>query len=50
VAISGEMNSMIVDIKTLIAFGIAPFNFIKAIIISLIVAVIYKRLSPILHR
>lgn len=50
VAMGGQVNSMIVDIKTLIAFGIAPFNFIKGIIISLLVIMIYKRVSPILHK
>lgn len=50
VAMGGEINGLIVDIRTLIAFGIAPFNFIKGVIIAFVVAVIYKRLSPILHK
>ena len=50
VAMGGEINHLIVDIKSLIAFGIAPFNLIKAVILAIIVAIIYKRLSPILHK
>lgn len=50
VSMGGQVNSMIVDIKTLIVFGIAPFNFIKGIIISILVIMIYKRVSPILHK
>lgn len=43
-------NVLISDIRTLVMFGIIPFNFIKGIIISFIVAILYKRVSPILHR
>lgn len=50
VTMGGQINGMIVDIKTLIAFGIAPFNLIKGVIISFVVIMIYKRVSPILHR
>ncbi|HEX3027780.1 MAG TPA: ECF transporter S component [Clostridia bacterium] len=49
VGMGTEVNSLIVDLKTLIVFGIVPFNLIKSIIISALVLIMYKRLSPILH-
>ena len=49
VGMSNEVNGLIVDLKTLILIGITPFNIIKAFVNILITALIYKRLSPILH-
>lgn len=43
-------NSGIVDLKTLITFGIVPFNLIKVTVISLLTFVTYKKVSPILHK
>lgn len=50
VGMGTSANHMIVDVKTLIAFAIAPFNLLKGIIVSIIVIAIYKKLSPILHK
>ncbi len=50
VAMGTEVNSAVVDLKTLVLYGIVPFNLLKGVIISLITVLIYKRLSPILHR
>ncbi len=44
------VNSLVVDMKTLIIFGVVPFNLIKGILISIVTLLIYKRISPILHR
>lgn len=38
------------DIKTFILFAIVPFNLFKSMVISLAALLIYKKLSPILHR
>lgn len=43
-------NKAIIDLKTLIVLGIIPFNLIKAVIVSFVTLLIYKKLSPILHR
>lgn len=43
-------NSLIVDIRTLVAYGVIPFNLIKGVVISLVVLVLYKKVSPVLHR
>lgn len=43
-------NKLVTDLQTLILFVFVPFNLFKGIVVSLIVGLIYKRLSPILHR
>jgi riboflavin transporter FmnP len=48
--ISSAANKFIKDLPTLVLFGITPFNLLKGAIISLITAVIYKPISPMLHR
>jgi len=48
--IASAPNNAIVDLKTFILFAIVPFNIFKGILISLATHLIYKKLSPILHR
>lgn len=44
----GKMaNKRIVDLKTLIAYGILPFNLLKGFVISAITFLIYKKISPL---
>jgi riboflavin transporter FmnP len=43
-------NTLVKDLPTLIVFVFAPFNLFKGIVVSFIVAVIYKRISPLLHK
>jgi riboflavin transporter FmnP len=50
VGMSNEVNPMITDLKTLIFIGITPFNIVKASVNILLTALIYKPLSPFLHR
>ena len=38
------------DIGTLIVYGTVPFNFIKGVIVSVITTLLYKKVSPLLHR
>lgn len=45
---SAQKNSVIIDLKTLILFGVIPFNAIKVVIISLLTFITYKKVSPIL--
>ncbi|ABW20006.1 ECF transporter S component [Alkaliphilus oremlandii] len=42
------LNSRIVDVKTLVLYGISPFNIFKGAFIAFITLLIYKRVSPIL--
>lgn len=50
IEMSAASNAFITDIKTLILYGIIPFNIFKGVIISVITVLIYKKLSPILHK
>jgi riboflavin transporter FmnP len=43
-------NKGITDLKTLILFGIVPFNIFKVLVISILTFFTYKRVSPILHK
>ena len=43
-------NTMVTDLRSLIVFAVVPFKILKGAVISLIVGVLYKRLSPILHK
>ena len=50
VAMGSAMNKYVVDFKSLIIFAITPFNLLKGIIVTLITLLLYKKVSPILHR
>lgn len=43
-------NRLVTDLNTLVLFVFVPFNIFKGLVVSLIVALLYKRLSPILHK
>ncbi len=44
------LNPAIVDLKTLVLYAVVPFNIFKGILISTITLLMYKRVSPILHK
>lgn len=44
------VNPAITDMKTLILYAVVPFNLFKGLVVSAMVLLIYKKLSPILHR
>ncbi len=44
------LNSSIVDLRTFVLFAVVPFNVVKGIIVSAVTILIYKRLSPVLHK
>ncbi len=48
IAMGTIVNSRIVDLKTLVLYGITPFNILKGTFISVITLLIYKKVSPIL--
>ena len=50
VAMGSEINPLIVDLRTLVVYSILPFNIVKGIMVTLVTVLIYKKLSPILHR
>ncbi len=50
IAWTASVNKNITDMRSLIVMGILPFNVIKVTIVSIVTILIYKRISPILHR
>ena len=42
------VNGNITDMMTFVMFAVAPFNFLKGLVVSVVVMLIYKRISPIL--
>lgn len=42
------VNSKIVDVNTLVLYGISPFNVLKGSIIAFVALIVYKKVSPIL--
>lgn len=44
------LNSMIRNVATFAILAVAPFNLLKGIVVSLITALLYKHISPILKR
>lgn len=43
-----KVNGQITDLFSFVMFAVAPFNLLKGIVVSLIVLLIYKKISPIL--
>ena len=44
------INASIVDMKTMVIYAIVPFNLIKGVFLSALTILIYKRVSPVLHK
>ena len=41
------VNPNITSLSTFVLFAVAPFNLLKGVLVSIIVFLIYKKLSPI---
>lgn len=50
IEMSAKANGAIHDLKTLILYAVVPFNVLKGLIVSVIVLMIYKRISIVLHK
>ena len=50
VGMSSQVVPYITDKFTLILFGFIPFNILKNLVMSVVILLIYKPLSPLLHR
>ena len=48
VGMGTSVNSHITSLTTFVIFAVAPFNLLKGFLVSLIVFLIYKKISPIL--
>lgn len=43
-------NTLVNDLPSLILWVFVPFNILKGTVVSVLVGLIYKKLSPLLHR
>ena len=50
IGLGTKINNKITDLNSLILFATVPFNLVKGVSCSIVTALIYKRVSPILHR
>lgn len=50
VDMANAINPAIKDLKTFVMYAVVPFNLFKGIVVSAMVILIYKKLSPILHK
>lgn len=50
IAMGTAVNASITSVSTLVLFAVVPFNLLKGIVVSALTFVLYKRISPILHR
>ena len=49
VGMGTAVNSHITNLFTFVVFAVAPFNILKGILVSIVVLLIYKKISPILR-
>ena len=45
-----KVNSHITSVSTLVLFAVVPFNLLKGALVSLLTFLLYKRISPLLHK
>jgi len=48
IGMSAQANGAIVDLKTLILYGIIPFNLFKGLVVAVFTMLLYKKISPLL--
>jgi riboflavin transporter FmnP len=44
------LNPLITNLKSFVLYAVVPFNILKGIVVSAITLLVYKRISPILHK
>ena len=50
VGMGTKVNSAITSVSTLVLFAVVPFNLLKGVIVSFLTFLLYKRISPLLHK
>ncbi|QSX08007.1 ECF transporter S component [Alkalibacter rhizosphaerae] len=50
IGMGAAINPAISNVEMLILLGVTPFNIFKVTIVSLVTALVYKKVSPVLHR
>ncbi len=49
VGMGSALNGNITSLTTFVLFAVAPFNLLKGVLVSIIVFLIYKKISPVLR-
>ena len=50
IAMGTAVNSHITSVWTLVFYAVIPFNLVKGMAVSLLTFLLYKRISPLMHR
>lgn len=50
VGMGTQINHSINSVSTLVLFAVVPFNILKGVVVTVLTFLLYKRISPILHR
>ncbi len=50
VAMGSKVNKYVVDYKSLMVYAVIPFNLLKGAAVSIAAILVYKRISPVLHK
>lgn len=50
VGMGSKVNGAINSVSTLVLFAVVPFNLLKGAVVSAVTVLLYKRISPILHK
>ena len=50
VGMGTRINARITSVGTLVFYAVVPFNLLKGVIVSFLTLLLYKRISPILHK
>ena len=50
IGMSTKVNAHITSVSTLVLFAVVPFNLLKGVLVSALTFLLYKRISPLLHK
>ena len=50
VAMGTSVNKSITSVYTLVLYAVVPFNLVKGVIVSVLTFLLYKRISPLMHK
>lgn len=50
VAMGTDVNAGITDVYTLVLYAVVPFNLLKGAVVSALTFLLYKRISPLMHK
>lgn len=50
VGMGTAVNASITNLSTFVLFAVTPFNLLKGVVVSIVTILLYKYISPLLHR